>query len=383
MEKNQKVVYFISVIRPLDKNVTSTYIMTSSILKGLKANNTYIVFLAICEHKEEMKAVKDYFSEYVDKVIPLPSGFGYNLSKYSQLFKLAFRSAFVGFYKTALKDNMEEFSIIPDLIISHSPSFESICYSRILKEKYKDVGYYQYWSDPMALSGITPQKLDFKRLPFKIVESHAFKYADRIIYGTRTLMSFQMHLYPKHSKKMFYVDIPYVEKTVNSNDVIPHSILYAGNFHKSIRNIEPLINAIESMEGYRLDIYGDGEINPRFLKNTSIHGRISAEELVRIEGNYEFLVCVLNHSCIQIPGKIFYDMARKVKIIVLADGEYKEEICSYLRQYDRFIVCNNVTSDIKEQIISASLREVDFEKIEKKFSPKKICSDLLNGGICN
>lgn len=380
MNKNKKVIYFISVIRPLYKNVTSTYIMTSSLLKGLKENNAYVVFFAICEHKEEMQEVKEYFSNYADTVIPLPSAFGYNLSKYSQLSKLIFRSAFIGFYDKAIKKYMVEFIIEPDLIISHSPSFESICYSRILKKKYKDVEYYQYWSDPMALSGITPDKIDFKRSPFRFVESNAIKYADKIVYGTKTLMSFQKKLYHKHSQKMFYIDIPYVEKEDSSQEILSCSILYAGNYHKNIRNIEPLIEAVESMEGYRLDIYGDGEIKDRPLHNTHVHGRISSEELSGIEGKYEYLVCVLNHSCIQIPGKIFYDMARKVKIIVLADGKYKEELCSYLRQYDRFVVCNNTSSEIKERIISASSSEVDYEIIKKKFSPKKICSDLLNGG---
>lgn len=375
-----KAVFFVSVIRPLDKNVTSTYIMTTSLLNGIKENEKKIVFFAICEHEDEMEGVSKYYSKYVDKVIPLHSSFGYDIGKYKTLGKLLFRSCFINYYKKEIRKIISNLDYEPELIISHSPSFESICYSRILKKKYKDVEYYQYWSDPMALSGITPDKIDFKRSPFRFVESNAIKYADKIVYGTKTLMSFQKKLYHKHSQKMFYIDIPYVEKEDSSQEILPCSILYAGNYHKNIRNIEPLIEAVESMEGYRLDIYGDGEIKDRPLYNTHVHGRISSEELSGIEGKYEYLVCVLNHSCIQIPGKIFYDMARKVKIIVLADGKYKEELCSYLRQYDRFVVCNNTSSEIKEQIISASSSEVDYEIIKKKFSPKKICSDLLNGG---
>jgi len=355
--------------------------MTSTIIKGLRENGVKVYFLAICQIPSQKIEIKEYYKDKVDGICILPSRLGTGVPKYKMLCKLMQYSFFDKFYSETLGKAISCIRIEPDFIIAHAPSLESIFYAKILKKKYIHALYYEYWSDPIALSGITPDTMNIKRFPFKIVESVAFRNADRIIYGTKTLMNFEKKLYPKYASQMTYIDIPYVEKApMDTHEVIPCSILYAGNYHKNIRNIEPLIEAVESMEGYRLDIYGDGEIKDRPLHNTHVHGRISSEELSGIEGKYEYLVCVLNHSCIQIPGKIFYDMARKVKIIVLADGKYKEELCSYLRQYDRFVVCNNTSSEIKEQIISASSSEVDYEIIKKKFSPKKICSDLLNGG---
>ena len=35
-----------------------------------------------------------------------------------------------------------------------------------------------------------------------------------------------------------------------------------------------------------------------------------------IENKYRTIVCLLNHSCIQIPGKIFYTMKREKKFIL-------------------------------------------------------------------
>lgn len=378
MEDN-KAVFFVSVIRPLNKNVTSTYIMTSTLLKGIKENNKKVIFFAICEHDDELNLVKEYFSDYVDLVVPLHSSFGYDLSKYNMLKKLIFRSLFIGFYRKEIKKHLCNMQFKPELIISHSPSFESICYSQILKKHFTDVIYLQYWSDPMALSGITPDKIDYKRIPFKIIESMALTKADKIIYGTKTLMFFQKKLYPKIAHKMAYIDIPYVEKTANKQEVVPHSILYAGNYYKNIRNIEPLVDAIESMDGYTLDLYGEGELEKIDLEHTVVHGRISAEELNKLEGKYEYLVCILNHSCIQIPGKIFYDMARNVKILVIADGKYKDLICKYLSEYDRYIVCENDSKAIRKNILE-NIKNIDLSRIEQLYSPKSVCSFLLQGG---
>lgn len=355
--------------------------MTNAIINGLKQNGLEIVFFAICQVQSEAKAIMNSYKNIVDKIIVLPSAFGIGVPKYKMLTKLLYHTAIDTFYRKEYRKVILELEMKPDIIIAHSPSMESVFYGTIMKQYYSTASYYQYWSDPIALSGITPDALNIKRVPFRFIESSAMERADKIIFGTKTLMMFQKQLYPKLARKMTYIDIPYVEKKIDIQEIIPYSILYAGNYHKNIRNIEPLIDAVEQMEGYRLDIYGDGEIKDRPLHNTHVHGRISSEELSGIEGKYEYLVCVLNHSCIQIPGKIFYDMGRRVKIIVIADGNYQKTICDYLKSYGRFVVCKNDRSDIINSINSISDKEIDYEIIKSRYSPKKVCKDLLDGGL--
>ncbi len=373
-------IFFVSEIRSMNSKANSTHIMTLSLLQGLKKNGTHITFFAICEYPDEVEAVKKEYSQVADVVIPLSSNFKEGLNKFHQLGLMLKYSWLIGYYRKETEKICSQITTSPDLIISHTPSFEGICYSRVLKEKYPEIPYFQYWSDPVALSGITPDMLSVKRLPFRKIEAKALGYADKIIYGTRTLMLFQQKLYSSMAEKMAYIDIPYLHKPGGSVSLKKRTILYAGNYYSNLRNINPLIQAVESMNGYRLDIYGDGDCSIQELHNTRIHERISAAELKKIETDYEYLVCVLNHSCIQIPGKIFYDMSRPVKIIVIADGKYQKNICDYLSEFHRFLICENTSENIAQKIIASENTEIDLSFILEKYSPEKITRDLLHGG---
>lgn len=382
MHRDVKTVFFISVIRPLDTNATSTYILTSSLLSGIKKNGQKLVFFAICEHHEEMQEVKEYFSTVADVVLPLPSAFGYELNNYEHISRLLYYSYSNSFYRDNIKQAIQNLTLVPGLLITHSPSYESIFYAHALREILGDIPWYQFWSDPTALSGILPEQLSFKRYPFKWIEHKAIKQCDKIIYGTKTLLEFQRDLYPDQADKMRYIDIPYVNRTSQWNVVpIKNSLLYAGNYYSNLRNIQPLIDAVSQMPEYTLDVYGCGDCQNPGVKNITFHGRISPDELSKIESQYESLVCVLNHSCIQIPGKIFYDTIKPTKTLVIIDGPYSERISEYLKSYNRFVFCNNNVDDIKQAIQEIDCFQTDLERVRACFSPEKIADDLLSGGI--
>ena len=382
MKSNSKTVYFVSVIRSMDSNANSTHIMTTSLIDGIKKNGHKLFFLAICEFTEEMQKIKEEYEGIADIVIPLHSGFGPNLGKYKQLELILYHSISVQFYRKEIKKVIETVDSKPDLIITHSPSFESVCYGRVLKEMFPNSPWYQYWSDPIALSGITPEHLNFKRLPFKWAEHRAFTYADQIIFGTKTLMQFQRDLYLDLAEKMRYIDIPYVEKTGGLGELsMKNSLLYAGNYHSNLRNLCPLVDAVAQMPDYTLDIYGNGDCPNPGLSNICFHGRVSPEKLKEIENRVACTVCVLNHSCIQIPGKIFYDTIKPTKILVIVDGPYRERISEYLKSFNRFVFCNNNVDDIKRAIQEIDCFQTDLERVRACFSPEKIADDLLSGGI--
>ena len=381
MKERSQTVFFVSVIRSMDSNSTSTHIMTTSLLDGIKKNGHKLIFFAICEYAEEMQQIKEAYEHIADNVIPLHSGFGPNLGKYRQLEMMLYHTASIQFYKREIKEAINSVAARPDLIITHSPSFESICYGRVLKDIYHDSVWYQYWSDPVALSGILPEKLSIKRYPFKWIEHKAINQCDKIIYGTKTLLEFQRDLYPDQADKMRYIDIPYVNRTSQWNAVpIKNSLLYAGNYYSNLRNIQPLIDAVSQMPEYTLDVYGTGDCQNPGVKNITFHGRISPDELSKIEGRYECVVCLLNHSCIQIPGKTFYDTIKPTKILVISDGPYNELILAYLSSYERFVFCKNEAKEIMKAIGSLDGFEVNMDRISARFSPEAIATDLLNGG---
>ena len=380
MNKN---VFFVSVIRTMNREATSTYIMTSSLLQGIKQNGCNLVFFAICEHEDEMEEVKDYFSGVADSVIPLPSRIKPNIGTLGLLIHILAHTVSIGFYRKNIKKVYSSFcSVKPDLIISHSPSFESICYSRAMLDLVGNVPYFQYWSDPLALSGVCPENLGIKRKPYKWAENRALYYGDRIIYGTKTLMQFQKVLFPKIADKMYYIDIPYVEGAkIENRSAIPKSLIYAGNYYSNIRNLHPLVRAVSEMPECSLDVYGNGDCPDPHINNICFHSRLSPKELELLEERYECIVCVMNHSSIQIPGKIFYDIVKPIRILVIADGPYSRQITDYLASYNRFVFCENNVEDIKRAIRCSQDFRFNLEEMKNRYSNIRITQFLINGGI--
>lgn len=379
MEK--ETIFFISVIEALDSKATSTHIMTTNLLRGLKEAKKTVIFFAICESNESRKCILDYFSNLVDQIVLLHSNFYSNMNKYSRMTQILSRSLFSGFYKDETKKALQEVKVKPDLIVTHSPSFESLYYGKILRDIYKNVSYYQYWSDPLTLSGITPDKFSIKRLPYKWAEKRMLQYADRIIYGTKTLMQFQKCLFPVLSDKMRYIDIAYTEKEKYVGGRKKKSLLYAGNFYSDIRNINPLIEALKMLPEYTLDIYGEGDAQKNGASNNiSFRGRVSPEELKEKEDELEYQICILNHSCIQIPGKIFYNMTSPCKILVILDGAQSNVIRDYLQTYHRFIFCKNNPNDIRKAIVESADTPVDIQYVKENYNAEKIALSLTMGG---
>ena len=380
MEALEKAVFFVSAIRPLDAGASSTDLMTSNLLAGLRECGKRIVFFAISEIAEESEHIREYYAPYCDQVILLPSAFGYGKGKYTWLCCMIRHSLSVTFYRRALEQGSEPVRFYPEQILSHSPSAESTFYSRVLLERYPETPYTQYWSDPVALSGITPEAINLKRLPHRLLEHWMLSRADRIVYGTKTLMQIQQDLYRDLASRMRDVDIAYAEKSYPAAAQKKNSLLYAGMFDPKYRNIAPLVEAVSGMPEYTLDVYGDGNCPTRGAANVTFHGRVPPDELAAIEGSYETKICLLNHSCVQIPGKIFYDLMSPSRILVIADGKYSGAIQEYLSTYRRFAFCDNEPASIAAAIRRAQDQIISSDYLQAHFSPRAVAESLLAGG---
>ena len=151
-----ETVYFVSVIRTPDSDSTSTHLMTEALLKGWQENNIKVTFFAICEHPEEAEKIKSYYSKYVERVIVLKSLYKTSGGKVAGLLNILNATAFQKKYQKEIMKKTPE-AEKPDLILSHAPSFEAIPFANALKKFFHTPPFYQYWSDPMALSGIEPE----------------------------------------------------------------------------------------------------------------------------------------------------------------------------------------------------------------------------------
>lgn len=378
------MIIFISEINALSTDTTSTHILTENILYGLKQNKQNIIFLALCETDNALTNTKAYYTKKVDTLYTIKSSFTHSKNKYKRLFSMIKGILFPHIYTNMLPNNIE---INDDtIIISHTPSIEAAYLSKALTRKNKNIRYIQYWSDPISLSGILPENYSFKRFPFSLIEKHCYSFSTEIVFGTKTLYTMLSTFHHKYSHKMRWVDFSYSPKQAPQAPATKSNkhFIYAGNYYHTIRDILPLYEAFNELsDDYHLDIYGSGDLILNNSINVTIHERVSPKELETIESKYKASISLLNHSCLQLPGKTFYQMDTDQNILVIADGEYSQEIIEYLESFKRFFISKNKKNSIKEAI--KTIGNISNYKcpdhIKHSFSPKSISDTIINGII--
>ncbi len=375
-------VFFVSEIRPpADPRATSTHIMTYSLLRGLAENGCRVVFFAVCEDEKTYGDAGRAFDGKVSSTVPLRSRFG-GIRKgdaLTRLIRMLSTGLRAGFYKKIDVPRLEK----PSLILTHCPSVEAAYYGDELHMLFPGVPYYQFWSDPLAMSGTVPGKLGVKRVPFRIAEARAIKRADRIIYGTEPLCSAEKKVFPKHARKMFYCDVPCVE--TQDTDAVPdrRRAVYAGNYYLAFRDIGPLCRAAASLPELTLDVYGDGDPVDISADNVRFHGRIPPEELSIETAGAGVSVCVLNSKSVQIPGKLFYEAGsrRGVLVITEPDNPYSTEISEYLKKYRRFVFCENRETEISAALNALCAEEPAAWEAAGEFTPRAVAGTVMRGGL--
>lgn len=383
-------VIFITNVKAPFQNCSSTDIMTNNIIHGLVRTGNSISLILLIDTQKEISALKKFYEKKVSHLLFLPRYFRDGQSKYTFVFGSLFTLLSNEKYKKNICDVSGKMDY-PDIIIANKVTIDEIVYGNLLKKHFPKAKYYQYWSDPMALSGILPQMLRFnlKRIPFRIIEQMAIMPAERIIYGTEVLLYAQRMVYPKYAYKMRYIDICYYESLEEDKDYVEHNqesgvlrLIYAGNFYSRIRNIEPLLETVSGRGDVILDIYGTGDIDGSF-QNVVFKHRIPPAELDKIKIHYDCEICLLNHSCLQIPGKLFYNMYSRLPILVICDGPYQTIIAEYIMKYKRFLLCQNSEESISSAFeeLKNTTKTANLEYLKRNYSNKKIANDLILGGI--
>ena len=380
-------IIFVSEICASKDKTNSTHILTSGLIEGLAQTGHNLIFIAICETSEE-PYLEEKYGQLVDKLIFARRYCSTTAGKYKRLLQL-YRYMLFGLpIKKQIYPQLAEYINEETILISHSPSVESVFFCKKIKNKYPAIRYIQYWSDPLALSGILPEQVGIKRLPFKWLENFCYSKATEVVYGTKTLMDFQATLFQKHQNKMRYVDWGYIPKGEKPNKKATEqklNVVYSGNYYSSIRNILPLYNAMDKLDyDICLNVYGLSDLTLKNTKNVYIHERISAEKIQEIEWNADILVALMNTNCIQIPGKTFYNIDINQHILVILDGKYKEQLREYLETFHRFAFCENNEESIKQAILALSKTDysIDWDSIEK-LSPKNIALELISENFVN
>lgn len=273
-----------------------------------------------------------------------------------------------------------------DVIISASDPKSTHCFANYLIQKHGYKGrYIQYWGDPLYLD-ITRDR-SFIDFICKFLERKTLSVAGKIVYATPFTLKEQQQLYPEFAHKMAFAHQAAVglysgTSTYESDKELDKgkcTIVYCGDYRKETRNIIPLYNAVKLLgHPFELHIYGTSNIELDSFTNISINGQVSRERADSAELRADVLVCICNLKGSQIPGKVYYLTCMNKPIIVIIDGNYKDELKEYFTRFNRFIVCNNDEESIQKAIkLANEMADHRIASNSSEFTPVQMAKMIL------
>lgn len=257
-----------------------------------------------------------------------------------------------------------------DLLISSSdPRSSHVLAKRIRKCYASPIKWVQYWGDPMA-NDISSSRL--VRPLIRMRERQILNQADVILYTNHQTVDYIKRTYGLTNKNINNIPTSFpLElkgcgfRNKGEGDKMIH-LGYFGEYKKYMRNMDPLFEAVLSMEGCVLTLAGNTDyIVPN---NHSIikHPHLTSNQLEDVQSQMDILVVVENRPaktrpCVQIPGKIFHYGLTNQKILVISENGIIEK---EFDQYKRYKFCENT----KESIAQAVCDLVN-EKTKTMYSP--------------
>lgn len=264
-----------------------------------------------------------------------------------------------------------------DLIISSSDPKSSHLLAEKLIKLNPDITkrWIQYWGDPFAgdinKNTIVPTKF------IKKEEKKLIDLCDKVIYVSPFTLEEQNENYPDCKNKMEFLPIPYVKekiyKEVKNSKV---TLGYFGDYKSKDRNIKPLYKVIEKEKGLYLNICGNSDLSLLQKENMTIKTRQKLDVVEKLEENCDILLCVCNKKGTQIPGKVYHYAATNKPILIILDGDKKEELRKYFESFNRYVLCENTESEIINAINNIRNSNIDYKPLES-LSAKKIAEKFI------
>lgn len=270
-------------------------------------------------------------------------------------------------------------------ILAFVPPYVSGAYAYKIKRKLKlTIPIIQYWTDPLTLGNCQYiSEIPRSRFMHRVLEEKLMRQADKVVFFYPLLMAMEALLYPDLAKKMSWSDVSYIKRghlPPSSNNTIIIGLF--GSFHSSVRNIIPLIEAIQEFENVKLMIRGDGNLpfDISGYNNLDIAiGRLSTSDIEQLENNCDILVSLNGYRNIGPAGKTFYYASYNKPIVCIGDGAHAEYFMGFMRELgNRFIVCINEKSQIKNAISTAIQQLHDFKlQIPQRMDAAAIAKKIL------
>ncbi len=234
----------------------------------------------------------------------------------------------------------------------------------------------QCWGDPWLLD--MTKSYGIKKIKIRKEEENLLSKAGRIIYTNPFTLKAQKSLYPKMAESMYYVGQCTfdVKNESTSNE---KSVGYFGSYESNVRNILPLYQTCKE-HGYKLRIAGRSDLNLEAADNIEIYGNKSLSEVNELELKTGVIISICNIRGTQIPGKIFYQAGYRKPMIVVVDGENKNEMRKYFESFHRYIICENNKNAINNAIKRAfyEIEENREYQMDERFDDR-YCAGMVLG----
>ena len=263
-----------------------------------------------------------------------------------------------------------------DYIISSSdPKSAHLFVEELLKQRPSIGGkWIQYWGDPFT-NDISEKKL-FGNLFVKREERKLLNMADKVVYVSPFTVEEQVKKYPSFKSKIVFLPIPY--RISNNNPQISFEkglVGYFGDYSSKFRNIIPFYNAIKQM-GIRANIIGNSDVSLASTRDINVKGRLPIQELVDITDKTHVFVCICNLYGTQIPGKVYHYVNSGKPILVILDGDRKNELKNYFESFNRFYICDN-TQDSIVSCLKTIVDEERFFQVPDSLNPHIIARKFI------
>lgn len=262
-----------------------------------------------------------------------------------------------------------------DIVVSSSDPKSAHAFAEKIIKTYPDkVGkWIQYWGDPFTNDISNNHRFSLNRI--KREEYRLLSIADKVVYVSPFTRQDMVDKYPEFKEKIDFYPIPFMKKERNNkqSDVEKGLIGYLGDYSSKNRNILPFVEAVKKLN-VKAVIAGSSDLVLESTNALTVKGRLHGKEIDKLAERVGVYVCVCNLYGTQIPGKVYHYVDTGKPILIILDGDKKQELRKYFESFSRFYLCENEVNEICGAINNILLEYHDFatpDILQAKFISQK------------
>ncbi|MGL5149068.1 MAG: glycosyltransferase [Clostridium sp.] len=285
-----------------------------------------------------------------------------------------------------------------DVIISmHEPPSSHLC-ALYIKEKFSDIPWVTYWSDPWLKDSTREKAFILKRMIEKKMERKVVEKTNHFIFVTDRNRDNYIKEYNINKEnttiltrgydKKLYENLK-KEKTPSLIKKDKINIIYAGEIFSKLRDIKPFCKSLmelrddEPEQFNKVNVLFFGNIDDiegknmlESLENVSVNNRISYNEATKYMLSSDVLIIFGNKNSRQIPAKIYDYMGATGRILTIY-GDENDPIREVVQGHKKCINTLNNKEDIKDKL-KELIKLYESNDLKCESDEKYECDNISN-----